>query len=202
VDGQVVDQSVQRDVAVFRKAERSRLYALRKQHSVKARTAMARDIAGQLSSLLGAVSGKRIAAYWPIKGELDLRPWMNDASDAGATVSLPVVVRKNQPVEFHAWQPNCKMKRGHWNIPVPADAKVINPQIVIVPLVGVDENRFRLGNGGGYYDRTLARLPKDVNIIGVGEYFAQMKTIFPMPWDIPMKHVLLASDPFLEETGN
>lgn len=192
VDAHVVDAQTRHDVAVFRNSERKRLYELRKQQSLDSRKRMAEHIMGRLDRVLGNLSGKLVATYWPIRGELDLRQWMTSISEDGATVSLPIVVRKNQPVDFHKWTPSTKMVRGYWNIPVPVDANKITPEIVIVPLVGVDGEKFRLGNGGGYYDRTLARLPKETIIIGVGQSFAKMNTIFPMPWDIPMHQVLLA----------
>ncbi|MDF1609582.1 5-formyltetrahydrofolate cyclo-ligase [Hoeflea sp. YIM 152468] len=191
VDGHVVDPQTWKDVSVFRKAERTRLYAARQKLPLEDRSAIAASIAAQLSGILDPLTGRTIAVYWPIRGELNLRPFMVDASQRGARICLPVVVEKNQPVEFHLWTPDGAMKRGIWNIPVPAKAEAVEPDVVIVPLLGVDENGYRLGNGGGYYDRTLARLPGDLLTIGVGQPFARMKTIFPMPWDIAMKMVVL-----------
>ena len=146
------------------------------------------------------MSGRTIAVYWPIRGEINLRPWMVEASNRGARICLPVVIAKDQPVEFHHWMPDCAMAKGIWNIPVPADAVPLVPDVVIVPLLGVDENGYRLGNGGGYYDRTLARLPGDLLTIGVGQTFARIKTIFPMPWDIPMKQVVLGDGSVIDHS--
>ncbi|WP_417416139.1 5-formyltetrahydrofolate cyclo-ligase [Hoeflea sp.] len=198
VDGHVVDPQTWKDVSVFRKAERTRLYAERQQVSLEDRKVMAAAISTRLTEILGDVTGRTIAVYWPIRGELNLHPWMVEASERGAQICLPVVVEKNEPVEFHRWSPDSAMAKGIWNIPVPADLGPVVPDVVIVPLVGVDEEGYRLGNGGGYYDRTLARLPDDLMIIGVGQPFARMKTIFPMPWDIPMKKVVLGDGSVLE----
>lgn len=192
VDGHVVDPQTRRDVATFRKAERQRLYALRKAVPLDRRTAMANDIAAGLDTLLPDRGGRTIAVYWPIRGELDLRGWMAKAHEAGAMIALPVIVEKSSPVEFHHWTPDARMRVGEWRIPVPETARAVTPDVVIVPLLGVDGDNYRLGNGGGYYDRTLARLPGDTTIIGVGQDFCRMRTIFPMPWDIPMKDVVLA----------
>lgn len=200
VDGHVIDPQTWKDVSVFRKAERARLYALRKQLSPDDRGEMARQVSARLDDMLGDITGRTIAAYWPIRGELNLRHWMEAASNRGARICLPVVVEKNQPVEFHHWTPDCAMAKGFWNIPVPADSKPVVPDVVIVPLLGVDAQGYRLGNGGGYYDRTLARLPRDLMTIGVGQPFARMKTIFPMPWDIPMKRVVLGDGSVLDLT--
>jgi 5-formyltetrahydrofolate cyclo-ligase len=191
VDGHVIDPQTWKDVSVFRKAERTRLYAARQTVSATERKAMSGRISQWLTEILGDVSGRTIAVYWPIRGEVNLRPWMVETSERGARICLPVVVEKDQPVEFHRWTPDSAMVKGIWNIPVPADTVPVMPDVVIAPLLGVDGNGYRLGNGGGYYDRTLARLPGDLLTIGVGQPFARMKTIFPMPWDIPMKKVVL-----------
>jgi 5-formyltetrahydrofolate cyclo-ligase len=198
VDGHIVDPQTWKDVSAFRKAERKRLYAARQQVPLDDRKAISASIMASLTDFLGDVSGRTIAAYWPIRGEINLRPWMVEACERGARICLPVVVEKNQPVEFHLWTPDCAMAKGIWNIPVPGNPDPVQPDVVIVPLLGVDEKGYRLGNGGGYYDRTLARLPGDLMTIGVGQPFARMKTIFPMPWDIPMKTVLLGDGSVLD----
>jgi 5-formyltetrahydrofolate cyclo-ligase len=191
VGGHVVDQQTWKDVSTFRKFERKRLYDLRQRASAAERKAMSERVGAMLTGVLGEVPGRTIAVYWPIRGEINLRPWMVEASRHGARICLPVVVEKNQPVEFHLWTPGCAMSRGFWNIPVPAKPEPVVPDAVIVPLLGIDEHGYRLGNGGGYYDRTLARLPGDLLTIGVGQPFARIKTIFPMPWDIAMKKAVL-----------
>lgn len=191
VDGHVIDPQTWKDVSVFRRAERQRLYERRKQESPEDGRTMAARLSGRLTEILGDVSGRSIAAYWPIRGETNLRAWMSDATRRGARICLPVVVAKDQPIQFHHWTPDCPMAKGIWNIPVPAIPEPLQPEIVIVPLLGFDERGYRLGNGGGYYDRTLARLPAEVLTIGVGQPFARMNTIYPMPWDIPMKKIVL-----------
>ena len=75
---------------------------------------------------------------------------------AGGIAALPVVVEKNAPVEFWQWKPGDTMQRSFWNIPVPAERRVVIPNALLVPLVGYDAAGYRLGYGGGYYDRTLA----------------------------------------------
>lgn len=192
VAGHVVDAQTARDVAVFRAAERQRLYGLRKKIKLEERDQASGMLAHHLDKIIGSKSNMNIAAYWPIRGEFDLRGWMEACHSQGATLSLPVVTQKAAPVEFHEWTPESEMKLGVWNIPVPISARPVVPDIVIVPLLGVDKDRFRLGNGGGYYDRTLAQMPGPLKIVGVGHESAMMKTIFPMPWDIPMDVVVLS----------
>lgn len=116
---------------------------------------------------------------------------MPSAHERGAQILLPVVVGKNQPLEFHEWTPGCQIARGVRNILVPESGTALVPDTVIMPLVGVDEACFRLGNGGGYYDRPLVAMQPRPRTIGIGLAGCRLKTIFPMPWDVPMDEVLL-----------
>lgn len=191
VGGHAVDPGTARDVARFRKAERERLYAQRNAGSPGDRAQLSQAIARQLDRVLADVAGQAIAAYWPIRSEPDLRDWMARTHDRGASILLPVVIEKNAPLAFRTWRPRCRMERGVWNIPVPVDGAEATPDIVIAPLLGVDEAGYRLGNGGGYYDRTLAALGGNRQVIGVGASNCRIRTIFPMPWDIPMTTVVL-----------
>jgi 5-formyltetrahydrofolate cyclo-ligase len=191
IDGKPVDGATLRDVSRFRTAERSRLMELRRRIPTLDRTAMTATLCEAIETLVSPKQGMRIAVYWPIRGEPDLRGWMKQAHNAGASLLLPVVVEKNAPLVFRAWSPDCEMERGIWNIPVPADGKEMVPDVVISPLLGIDEACFRLGNGGGYYDRTLARIDPPPKVIGVGFSDCVIPSIFPMPWDIPMDSVVL-----------
>ncbi len=196
VDGHPADPDTARDVARFRRAERTRLIAARARHSGDLDEARAALAAG-LDRIIEPRRDLRIAVYWPIRGEPDLRPWMTRVHASGARILLPVVVEEQAPLEFHTWSPGCGMTRGAWNILVPTDGDVLVPEIVIAPLVGVDEALYRLGNGGGYYDRTLARLDPRPRILGVGWATCRVPTIFPMPWDVPMDEVLLSDGTIL-----
>ncbi|MWD28684.1 5-formyltetrahydrofolate cyclo-ligase [Aquicoccus sp. SCR17] len=197
VDGQPVDPGTARDVARFRRAQRARLVAARALPSEERERATARLIEG-LDRIVTVAPGMTIAVYWPIRGEPDLRPWMRHAHDAGARILLPVVTEDHAPLEFRDWSPECRMTRGFWNILVPAEGRAQTPELVIAPLVGVDEELYRLGNGGGYYDRTLARLEPRPRVIGVGFAECRLPTIYPMPWDVPMTEVLLSDGTHLK----
>ncbi|MCE0507290.1 5-formyltetrahydrofolate cyclo-ligase [Roseivivax sp. GX 12232] len=186
-----VDPDTARDVARFRRAERSRLVATRALSSEE-RARSTRALIEGLNRVLSPEPGLTIAVYWPIRGEPDLRGWMEDAHQAGARILLPVVTERHAPLEFHAWHPGVRMTRGHWNIMVPADRDPAVPDVVIAPLVGIDTELYRLGNGGGYYDRTLAEFDLRPRIIGVGFAGCLVRTIFPMPWDIPMTEAVLS----------
>ena len=202
VAGTPVDPGTARDVARFRKAERARLMEARRRIPAADRAALTAALEEALAGVVTPRPGLRIAAYWPIRGEPDLRGWMGRAHAAGATVLLPVVVARDAPLVFRAWHPGCAMERGIWNIPVPAAGAEAVPEVVISPLVGVDDGCFRLGNGGGYYDRTLARLDPPARAIGTGFADCRMPTIFPMPWDIPMDSVVLADGTVRHRAGD
>ena len=85
---------------------------------------------------------------------------MASVIERGGTVALPVVVEKARPLIFRAYRPGDRLEKGVWNIPVPADGAAVTPDIVIAPLVGFDGGKFRLGYGGGFFDRTLAGSPQ------------------------------------------
>ena len=104
--------------------------------------------------------------------------------------ALPVVVAKNAPIEFWQWQPDTLLQRGFWNIPVPAERRLVHPDALLIPLVGYDAAGFRLGYGGGYYDRTLAVAAPRPFCIGVGYDDAEIATIYPQPHDIPMDFIV------------
>ncbi|GGH26305.1 5-formyltetrahydrofolate cyclo-ligase [Cribrihabitans marinus] len=191
VNGFPVDPATWRDVNRFRKAERARLLDLRRAQDQDARARQAETIAEALDRIVSPKPGLVIAAYWPIRAELDLRGWMASAQSAGARIALPVVVTRDAPVRFREWTPRCAMERGVWNIPIPSGGDWLTPDVVIAPVLGVDSQGYRLGNGGGYYDRTLAVQDPKPLTIGIGQEFAAMPTIYPMPWDIPMDHVVL-----------
>ena len=134
--------------------------------------------------------GGCIGFYWPIRAEINLRGVVAEAVAAGASAGLPVVVERNRPVEFWAWTPETTMVAGFWDIPVPDRREPVRPDIVLVPLVGFDAAGYRLGYGGGYYDRTLAAMTPRPLAIGVGYELGRLESIRPQAHDIPMDAVV------------
>ena len=194
-DPLAVDPEQARDVARWRKAERTRLRAARLALSVAERKEIGEALAGHLRQVLkdrfGGAPGKVFSAYWPIKGEPDLRPLMAELHQAGISVALPLVETRAAPLTFRRWTPETRMVRGDWNIPVPPpDAPVVTPDIALAPLVGWTADGYRLGYGGGYFDRTLAALSPKPFVVGIGINAAQLKTIYPQPHDIPLDLIL------------
>jgi 5,10-methenyltetrahydrofolate synthetase len=183
------------DVARWRKAERAHLRAARRALSVDERRAVSDALATHLRAFLaarfGAGQGLVLSAYWPIKGEPDLRGLMVELHAAGWTIALPLVETKAAPLVFRRWTPETQMVRGEWNIPVPpADAPALAPDVELAPLVGWDGAGYRLGYGGGYFDRTLAAASPRSFVVGIGLQAARLDTIHPQPHDIPLDVVL------------
>jgi 5-formyltetrahydrofolate cyclo-ligase len=172
-------------VRSFRKAKRAELLARRGALSFHERERYGESLQAHLLATLRLASYPVLGLYWPIRAELDLRKLAERHVEAGGIAALPVVVEKNAPVEFWQWQPGSAMRRGLWNIPVPAERRVVTPNALLIPLVGYDAAGYRLGYGGGYYDRTLAADLRPL-CVGVGYDAAELATIHPWPHDLPM----------------
>ena len=161
-----------------------------------------------------------IGAYWPIKGEFDPLPalyrWQEDAvlgalfepdtplkpdgssqsqteSQANRSprkIGLPVVDKVLKTLTFHAWYPGCPMEEDAYGIPKPKDTEVIVPTLLFVPCVGYGPGGYRLGYGGGFYDRTLASLqPKPVTV-GLGYSHGWLPELEPEAHDVPLDALL------------
>lgn len=174
------------DVKRWRKNERERLIAERLAVPVELRACQGGAIAAGVLAQIGDVAGRIVSAYWPFRGEPDLRAFMEEIAARGGRTALPVVTEKGRPLEFHLWQVGEALSRGVWNIPIPAAQRLCVPDIVIAPVVGYDPACYRLGYGGGFFDRTLAALPAKPRVIGVGYSAARLATIYPQMHDIPM----------------
>ena len=112
-----------------------------------------------------------VSGFWPMKEELDIRPLLVELINQGCQVVLPVVQGKGQPLVFRAWRPGDALEAGVFNTLQPsAKRETLDPQVLIVPLLACDREGWRLGYGGGFYDRTLAglRSRRRVTAIGVG----------------------------------
>ena len=189
------DATAWRDVARWRKAERERLIAARLAISADERARMTVRIAAAIDTLVGDPNDQIISLYWPFRGEPDLRSWIVSITDRGATAALPVVIEKGRPLVFRAYRPGDKLEKGVWNIPIPAEGKAVIPDIVLAPVVGFDPQSYRLGYGGGFFDRTLAALPTKPLVIGLGYASQAIATIYPQPHDIAMDRIVTELGP-------
>ena len=178
-------------VAAWRKQQRARLTALRATVAPEQRAAAARSIAAGLDRAVAALAVRTIGLFWPIEGEISLLPWGRAiAEQRGAELCLPVVVTPKAPLEYWRWTPGEAMQPGFWNIPQPSRREVVLPDLMLAPVLGFDAANYRLGYGGGYFDRTLATRQPRPFVIGVGYDFGALETIFPQPHDIPLDGVL------------
>jgi 5-formyltetrahydrofolate cyclo-ligase len=112
-----------------------------------------------------------VSGFWPIKEEIDIRPLMVELLNQGCELALPVVQGKGLPLLFRAWRPGDPLEAGVFGTLQPSARRaVVEPDALIVPLLACDEEGWRLGYGGGFYDRTLAglRAKKTVTAVGVG----------------------------------
>jgi 5-formyltetrahydrofolate cyclo-ligase len=112
-----------------------------------------------------------VSGFWPMAEELDIRPLMIELYNQGCQLALPVVVAKKQPLVFRAWRPGDALEAGVFGTLHPSPKReVVEPDALIVPLLAVDEEGWRLGYGGGFYDRTLEalRAKKKITAVGVG----------------------------------
>jgi 5-formyltetrahydrofolate cyclo-ligase len=187
VDGML---STWEQIRPWRVARRKEWLALRMARPVEERQALERDVLARLGSMIDVATTPILGIYFPIRAEIDVRGLAQRHVAAGGTAALPVVVEKNAPVEFWQWEPGGKTKPGLWGIPIPRERVVVQPQTLIVPLVGFDRARYRLGYGGGYYDRTLAAANPRPRTIGIAHSDAELPTIHPQPHDIPLDAIV------------
>ena len=115
-----------------------------------------------------------VSGYWPMRDEIDPRPLLRELHRRGHAIGLPVVLRKGEPLIFRSWRPGDTLLSGAFGVSLPAEDRAeIRPDVVIVPLLAFESAGHRLGYGGGYYDRTLARLRRGGRaVLAVGVAYA------------------------------
>jgi len=173
------------EVKAWRRAARERLLALRLGLPPAMRRAAGERIAAAVHDIIAGRQGV-LGIYWPFRAEFDPRPLVDTIVAAGRQVALPVVVDKKGPLEYRAWAPGENLVSGVWDIPIPEKREIMVPSMVLAPVVGFDRAGYRLGYGGGYFDRTLAALDPRPLAIGVGFAMQEIETIYPQSFDIPM----------------
>jgi 5-formyltetrahydrofolate cyclo-ligase len=179
-----------REIKLWRREQRARLIAERIAVSPKLRRQWGEAIDARLDALVAMLSGRVLGIYFPFKAEFDPRPFAERRRAQRWDIALPVVVDRRGPLEYRLWQPGMEMEMGVYDVPVPKERQVAHPDIVLAPLVGFDPANYRLGYGGGYFDRTLAALAPRPIAIGVGIEAALLASVFPRPHDIPMDYIV------------
>lgn len=181
---------VPEDLRQWRKAERTRLLALREAMPEAERREKADAITRLLIEGFACLEVGTVGYCWPFKGEPDPRFAIRHFREHGARSALPVVVAKQAPLEFREWWPGVATSRGVFDLPVPEGSDVVHPDALLVPPVGFDAGGYRLGYGGGYFDRTLASMQPQPLKIGIAFEICRMPTIHPQPHDIPMDFIV------------
>jgi 5-formyltetrahydrofolate cyclo-ligase len=174
----------------WRQAERERLIAVRENLDAATLALFRQRIDAHLWRSFPGLAAARLAFCWPIRGEYDARRLAQRLQERGAVIALPVVVAPRQPLVFRAWHPGVALASGPLGIPFPVGSDPVVPTAALVPMIGWDEAGYRLGYGGGFFDRTLASLARKPVVIGISYELAKIKTIRPQSWDIPMDWVV------------
>jgi len=130
-----------------------------------------------------------ISIYWPLGDELDPLPLLNALHKAGHTMVLPVMLGAEKPLIFKTWQPGDTLKSARFGTKEPTDDKpTLDPDIILAPLLAFDRHGYRLGYGGGFYDRTLEKLRahKPVSVYGVGFVEQEVELVVRGEYDQPL----------------
>jgi 5-formyltetrahydrofolate cyclo-ligase len=139
-----------------------------------------------------------VGAYWPIKAEFDPLPalhrWKEDGELQGKSarrrIALPVIDDSTQTLSFHLWYPGCEMETDAFGIPKPKDTEILTPTLLFVPCVGYGPGGYRLGYGGGFYDRTLASLQPKPFTVGLGFAHGFIPDLEHEAHDVPLDAIL------------
>jgi 5-formyltetrahydrofolate cyclo-ligase len=158
------------------------------------------EAAGRIAALgmeaIATLDAACVSGYWPIRDELDVVPLLSQLSAAGRTVGLPVIEARESPLVFRAWRPGDRLEPRPFGLrePPPA-AAVVLPDVLLVPLAAFDSRLYRLGYGGGYYDRTLALYRGERRVTAIGVAFDEQEVDrLPIgPHDEPLDMILTPS---------
>ena len=177
-------------ISAWRRQQRAALIARRVALPAAQRREWNASISACVESCFPLLAQMTIGFCWPYQGEFDARFAIRYFRERGAAAALPAVIDKASPLQFRKWWPGAPMTPGVYDIPVPDGTALVVPDAAIVPMNGFDEQAYRLGYGGGYFDRTLeVTVPRPL-AIGVSFEFARLPTIYPQPHDIAMDFVV------------
>ena len=160
--------------------------------SVEQRAAAAAAVVAQPFPV-AVKAGAIVSGYWPIRAELDPLPLMRALEARGAQLALPVIMGRDQPLTFRAWNADAQLLRGQFGIMEPSpQSAVVLPDIVLVPLAAFDRLGHRIGYGAGHYDRTFEQLRAAKNFTAIGVAFAvqEIDEVPAEPHDVQLDYVL------------
>jgi len=156
------------------------------------------NIPALISGMRAAVTlpfGATIATLWPLGDEPDLRPLSLQLFEAGFRVALPETPPRGQALRFRVWSPDAPMVTGRFGTMHP-QTEAIDPALIFVPLLAFDRRGFRIGYGGGYYDRTLAERP-DAQAIGFAFAHQEVTEVPVGPYDVPLHQIVTDTGPII-----
>ena len=177
-------------LTLWRREQRQRLVAARLAVDAAQLESWRQSIDSHIERSFPGLAKVTVAICWPIRNEYDARHLARRLREQGARTVLPVVIAPKTPLVFREWHPGVKLAEGAMGIPYPVDSAEMAPDAVLLPMNGWDAQGYRLGYGGGFFDRTLASLAKTPVTVGVSYELARMETIHPQPWDIPLDYVV------------
>lgn len=189
------------ELKAWRKQARQRLIGEREKLDARALDTYRRAIDAHLERGFPGLRRATLAFCWPIRNEYDARHLAKTLRDAGALTALPVVVAPGTPLVFREWHPGVELATGPLGIPYPAASRELTPQAVLLPMNGWDAQGFRLGYGGGFFDRTLAAMAQRPLVIGVAYEQARITTLHPQPWDIPVDYLATERGVYRRDAG-
>ncbi|HEY9013006.1 MAG TPA: 5-formyltetrahydrofolate cyclo-ligase [Devosia sp.] len=179
------------DIEGAKAALRSKAHAQRAAILSNVRAEASKAAADHFSREISLNRADMVAAYWPIRDELDIKPVLTRLVDDGQPVCLPVVIGDGQPLELRRWEPGTALYPSGFGTLAPDEfALVVDPDVILVPLLGFDKHGTRLGYGGGYYDRTLARLAKRPKLVGFAFAMQEFDYIPHRAHDVPLDVVV------------
>lgn len=174
------------EIRDWRRATRKAFIKARLKIAADDRAAWNARIAETLAEVVEDRGANSVGLYWPMAGEFDTRPLADELRAKGVRTALPAIVEKKAPLTYRPWDETTTLEPGVWNIPTPVTPVTLVPELVVAPVVGWDGASYRLGFGGGYFDRTLATITPKPVAVGVGFELSRLETIHPQPHDIPM----------------
>lgn len=184
------------ELTQFRNELRKHLIAKREEMLTAVRAEASEALGGHLERLLERLAPNCLGFCWPYRGEFDARPLVERLYALGVTLALPVVLAPGQAMVFREWTPDAPMIEDRYGIPIPADGAHRQPDVILMPVNGFDAAGYRLGYGGGYFDRTLASLAPRPVAVGVGFELARVDSIRAQPFDQPMDWIVTETGAF------
>ncbi len=174
----------------WRKQQRADLIARRKQITVAERSIWSEAITTSLTQGFPVLQQHCVGFYSPYQGEYDPAPVMAYLSARGATLALPEVIGRHQPLRFRKWWPQAPMRKDAYGIAMPHDTEQVAIHAAVIPMIGFDNQGYRLGYGSGFFDRTLSVIHPRPLTIGIAFEILHLPTIYPHEHDIAMDYVV------------